>query len=77
MKNGSEWINAGVTKICVYIQVIKIVTEATDIEHRLWGIYRWWEMIGLTLPDSGDELFFSTPKYRKKKLMIQLLGQLK
>lgn len=63
-ENGSEWINAGVLNMCLY-PGHQIVTEATDIEHRLWGIIAGgndW----ITLPDSGDELFFQHPSIERK-----------
>lgn len=61
--NGSFWIREGVLNLVLYPNG-KIVLEATDIEHRLWGIIAG--AMGLIPLKSNRKLYFESIKIKKK-----------
>lgn len=61
-KNGSFWLREGVLNFVIYPNG-KTVLEATDIEHRLWGIIG--AALGYVPFDSNRKLYFESPKIKK------------
>jgi hypothetical protein len=60
--NGSFWLREGVLNFVIYPNG-KTVLEATDIEHRLWGIIA--AALGYVPFKSNRKLYFESPKIKK------------
>ena len=60
--NGSFWLREGVLNFVIYPNG-KTVLEATDIEHRLWGIIA--SALGYVPFKSNRKLYFESPKIKK------------
>jgi hypothetical protein len=61
-KEGSFWLREGVLNFVIYPSG-KTVLEATDIEHRLWGIIAGG--MGYVPFKSNEKLYFSSPKIKR------------
>lgn len=63
--NGSYWLREGTLNLVYYQERQDYVLEATDIEHRLWGIIGGAK--GLLELKSDKSLWFTSPNIRRSK----------